>query len=78
MYATSVYLVVIDAAFLQDDDRTVAHDVDLLIRDGHIAAVGDDLSDAADGDIVDCSNRVALPGLISCHTHTPGLLTRVE
>jgi len=66
----------IDTAFLQDDARTIAHDVDLLLRDGHIAAVGADLADAADGAIVDCSDRVVVPGLINCHTHTPGMLTR--
>ncbi|MFB6104475.1 MAG: amidohydrolase family protein [Halobacteriaceae archaeon] len=66
----------IDTAFLQDDARTVAHDVDVLLRDGRIAAVGADLADAAEGTIVDCSDRVVVPGLINCHTHTPGLLTR--
>jgi 5-methylthioadenosine/S-adenosylhomocysteine deaminase len=68
-----VLLKDIDTAFRQDDDRTVAHGVDVLVRDGRIVEVGEGLSG---GDVVDCSDRVALPGLINCHTHTPNLLTR--
>ena len=63
----------IDTAFRQDADRSVEHDIDLRIRDGEIVEIGRGLSA---GDTVDCSDKIALPGLINCHSHTPNLLTR--
>lgn len=63
----------IDTAFRQDADRTVEHGIDILVQDGEIADIGEGLSGP---DVIDCSDQIALPGLINCHSHTPNLLTR--
>lgn len=41
---------------------------DVLVRNGHIAEVGVDLS-AAGATIVECAEKVVVPGLIDIHTH---------
>jgi 5-methylthioadenosine/S-adenosylhomocysteine deaminase len=64
----------VDTAFLQDDARTVAHDVDVLVRGGRIVEVDDRVTTG--DETIDCSDRILLPGLINCHAHTPGILTR--
>ncbi|MGA8209769.1 MAG: dihydroorotase [Nocardioidaceae bacterium] len=45
--------------------------VDLLLRDGVVAAIGTDLSaaDTAGAETVDATGLVALPGLVDLHTH---------
>ena len=63
----------IDTAFRQDEERNIDHGIDILVRDGDIVEIGDDLSGE---DAIDCSDTIALPGLINCHTHTPTLLAR--
>lgn len=63
----------VDTAVRQDADRSVDHGVDILVRDGDIVEVGEGLSGE---DVVDCGGKIALPGLVNCHTHTPSLLTR--
>jgi dihydroorotase len=42
--------------------------VDILVKDGRIAAVGDSLS-ASSAEVVDAAGLVALPGLVDLHTH---------
>lgn len=41
---------------------------DILIEDGKIARIGQDL-EAADAHVVDASGQIALPGLVDIHTH---------
>lgn len=41
----------------------------VLIRDGKIAAVGTQVSAAADARIVDASGKWLTPGLVDCHSH---------
>lgn len=41
---------------------------DVLVEDGVIAEVGRDLS-LADGEMIDCTQKVVLPGLVDAHTH---------
>jgi dihydroorotase len=41
---------------------------DLLIRDGLIAEVGTDLQPPRDGEVIDASGLVVLPGLVDLHT----------
>jgi imidazolonepropionase-like amidohydrolase len=52
--------------------------VDLLIEDGVIAEIGEDLAHPGAA-IIDASGKVVLPGLIDCHTHlnsVPGAALR--
>lgn len=44
-------------------------DGDVLIEDGAIAAVGQDLGDV-DAEIVDAADRIIMPGLVDTHRHT--------
>lgn len=43
-------------------------DGDVLITDGVIAAVGQELA-ADSAEVIDCNGRLVTPGLIDCHTH---------
>lgn len=64
----------VDTLVRQDDDRSVDRGVDVLVRDGRIAEIDDEI--AASDATLDCSERIVLPGLVNCHAHTPGVLTR--
>ena len=44
-------------------------DVDILFRDGRIAALGHSLPRGEGTRILDCSSGYVLPGLIDCHVH---------
>ncbi|MDD9952711.1 MAG: amidohydrolase [Candidatus Woesearchaeota archaeon] len=50
----------------QNDDREILEDVDVKIEGNQIAEIGNNLHDDA---IIDCSNKIVMPGLINCHTH---------
>ena len=43
--------------------------VQVLVRDGRIAAVGAHLDDAAAEHVIDLGDRTLLPGFIDCHVH---------
>jgi len=42
----------------------------VLVEDGKIAAVGENLSAPAGATIVDASGKYLMPGMIDCHSHT--------
>jgi cytosine/adenosine deaminase-related metal-dependent hydrolase len=44
-------------------------EADLLVEDGRIAAIGRDLPTEA-REVVDCRNRILIPGLVNAHMHT--------
>ncbi len=64
-----------DCAYVltQDEKRTILRDVDILIEGSRIAKIGKGLED---DDVVDCSKKLVLPGMINTHTHLPMALFR--
>lgn len=42
---------------------------DVLLRDGRIAAVGEELSAPSDAEVIDATGRFVTPGLIDTHSH---------
>jgi 5-methylthioadenosine/S-adenosylhomocysteine deaminase len=58
-----------------DTHATVWRDVDLLIADGRIAAIGADLDVTAE-ETIDCRHRLVMPGLVNLHTHLAMTLLR--
>jgi imidazolonepropionase-like amidohydrolase len=41
----------------------------IVLRDGRIAAIGQNIPIPADAEVVDATNRFVSPGLIDCHSH---------
>jgi imidazolonepropionase-like amidohydrolase len=54
------------------DGRQILADVDVLVRDGRIAAIGRDLRAPLGTAMVDGRGKTLLPGLIDSHTHVFG------
>ena len=59
-----------------DDTRRELNGHDILLRDGVIAEIGENLSLPADAEIVDAQNAVVTPGLVNTHHHLYQSLTR--
>ena len=51
------------------DSGTVLAGQTILVRDGKIEAVGNNVSIPSDAKIIDLTKMTVLPGLIDCHTH---------
>jgi 5-methylthioadenosine/S-adenosylhomocysteine deaminase len=51
-------------------------DCDILIKEGKITKTGRDLLDENDDEIIDGRGKLAIPGLINCHTHLAMTLFR--
>lgn len=51
----------------QDNKRNILKDTDILIKDGIIKELGENLSTT--GKTMDCKDRLAMPGLINTHNH---------
>lgn len=68
-------LVLKNAAFVitQDHQRQILKNKDILIENGRIARIGDNIQGE---EKIDCSKRVLMPGLINCHTHASMALFR--
>lgn len=54
-----------------DDAGTILHDADLVVQDGRIAYVGEAPPDLRADEVVDGSGRVAMPGFVNAHCHSP-------
>jgi 8-oxoguanine deaminase len=59
-----------------DDDYRVLHDVDVLMADGKIQAVGEDLQAPEGAKVIDGRWCVAYPGFVNTHHHFYQTLTR--
>lgn len=59
----------------QNDDRQIIEDVDLLIHGDRIAGIGHQMP-VDDHQVVDCSDKVVMPGLVNAHTHASMTLLR--
>ena len=54
----------------QNRDREILEHADILISGNRIAEIGKHLARKhPDEEIIDCSERIVMPGLINCHTH---------
>jgi imidazolonepropionase-like amidohydrolase len=54
---------------IDPDSATVLTDQTILIRDGKIESVGNNVTIPSNAKIIDLSRMTVLPGLIDCHTH---------
>lgn len=58
----------------QNDRREILENVDLRIRGDRISAIGD--LNPVDERVIDCSQKVVMPGLVNAHTHVSMTLLR--
>ncbi|MEP3050139.1 MAG: amidohydrolase family protein [Erythrobacter sp.] len=61
-------LVLRDARIIDAISAAVSEPTDILIEDGHFAAIGSDAG-ANDIEAIDLAGRYVMPGLIDCHAH---------
>ena len=58
----------------QDTSRRILKNKDILIENGTIVEIGENLS--GDDEVIDCSDKIIMPGLINAHTHAAMTLMR--
>src|SRR5882724_9086217 len=58
---------------LDVESGRVSTDQVILVRDGHIQAVGPNLKAPQNASLIDLSKQTVLPGLVDCHTHLADL-----
>jgi imidazolonepropionase-like amidohydrolase len=58
---------------LDVESGRISTDQVILVRDGHIQAVGANLKVPQEASLIDLSTQTVLPGLIDCHTHLADL-----
>src|SRR5690349_19791290 len=68
-YAGAEALLIRNATVLTVTKGTIPNG-SVLVEDGKIAAVGENLSAPAGATIVDASGKFLMPGMIDCHSHT--------
>ncbi len=67
------------AVLTMDADFTILDPGAVAVRNGEIVAVGpagEIVTQYESGEVVDCSGKAVLPGLINAHTHAPMVLLR--
>jgi len=73
----SHYMILKNIRYLvtQNADRQILENIDVKTSDNRISAIGHDLS-TDDEEVLDCSDKVVMPGLINAHTHVSMTLLR--
>jgi len=59
----------------QNQEREVLEHVDVLVKDSEIAAIGRGIPEGSH-EVLDCRDKVVMPGLINAHTHASMTLLR--
>jgi len=59
-----------------DAERRVLPAADVLVANGRIVALGDNLTLAPDTEVIDCTGCIVLPGLVQAHVHLCQTLLR--
>src|SRR6195256_3799521 len=69
------YLIKNGAVVTVDEVLGTLPRADVLVRDGRIAAIGPDLA-AADGELIDATDMIVMPGFVDTHYHMWSALGR--
>lgn len=59
----------------QNRERELLENVDVLVKGSRIAAIGKSIPEGAH-EVVDCSDKMVMPGLVNAHTHASMALLR--
>ncbi len=57
-------------ALLLEGDRDVIHETDIYIEGSRIASIGKKPEGFSEDKVIDGKDRLAIPGLVNCHTHS--------
>ena len=57
-------------ALLPEDDRDVIRETDIYIEGSRIVSVGKRPEGFSEDRVIDGKDRLAIPGLVNCHTHS--------
>ena len=57
-------------ALLPEGDRDVIHETDIYIEGSRIASIGKKPEGFSEDKVIDGKDRLAIPGLVNCHTHS--------
>ena len=59
-----------------DEKGTIHKNVTLVVENGIITEIGNSKNDQFASTAVDCTNKVAMPGLVNSHCHSPMNMVR--
>lgn len=60
--------------YLLTERGVILRKMSISIREGVIAEIGEELEKT--GLVIDCSDKIVVPGLVNCHTHMPAILLK--
>jgi imidazolonepropionase-like amidohydrolase len=69
LHATAQTTVIQNATILTVT-KGVIHNGSVLIRDGKIAAIGNNIQPPANATVIDATGKYLMPGIVDCHSHT--------
>ena len=61
-----------------DEKGTIHKNVTLVVENGIITEIGNSENDQFASTAVDCTNKVAMPGLVNSHCHSPMNLSLIH